>query len=110
MKPYANTNGNVVWMLGTSWTNSLGLQPAFTFTNTNVVISNGAGNIIMREQIIGLGNTVPPADAKESSIVKYKLTRLGGTTEDSYGGDILLDAFDAHGYIEKAGTDPEYPT
>lgn len=110
VRPLANSNGNVVWQLHTSWSNNFGTQPEWTITNTNQIISNGAGNIILKESKFTLGNSVPPVNSVESSVVKYKLLRMGADGTDTYAGAILFDEFDCHYYNEKAGTDPEYPT
>lgn len=109
VRPLANSNGNVLWQLHTSFSNNFGVQPAFTITNTNMVISNSDGNIILKEYKITFGNTVPNVLSNESSCVKYKLIRMGADGQDTYAGDILLDEFDCHYLAEKAGTSMEYP-
>lgn len=115
-KPTTNVAGNVEWNLKYAWTNSLGRQPAFTSTNTlvwvrpNQIFEDGTANILHREFITGLGNIVPPSGAKESSIIKFQISRLGSNTADDYAGLALYDEFDIHYYHEKSGTDPEYPT
>jgi hypothetical protein len=109
VRPLTNTNGNIVWHLKTSWSNSFGQQPDWTNTNTTMILSNAGTNNILREHILSLGNSVSPSGAKESSCVKYILERLGTATADDYTGAVLLDEFDCHYYHEKSGTDPEYP-
>lgn len=110
VRPLGNQSGNVVWQLHTSWSNSFGQQPAFTITNTNMVITNTIGNVILKEYIVSLGNSVPNVLSNESSCVKYKLIRAASTTEDNYANSILLDEFDMHYQHEKAGSPNEYPT
>lgn len=108
VRPLANSSGNVIWQLQTSWSNNLKTQSVFTSANSNQVLTNSIGNIELKEYIFSLGNSVPPPGSVESSIVKYKLLRLGDA--DTYAGDVLFDEFDCHYYNEKSGTDPEYPT
>lgn len=108
-RPTTNIGGNVEWQLQYAWSNSLGIQPAWTITNTISVVSNATGNQILKERITGLGNIVPPSGAKESSIVKFQILRLGSNTADTYAAPALYDEFDIHYYHEKSGTDSEYP-
>lgn len=107
-KPYTNATGNVLWNLQYSWTNNLGIQPAFTGSNVNATV-NVVGGAILREHIVTLGNIVPNTNQKESSIIKFIITRVGTDPRDTYTHDILFDEFDIHYYNAKAGTDPEYP-
>lgn len=108
-RPLANSSGNVVWQIQYAWSNSLGQQPTFSFANVNGVVSTSTGNVILKEHITGWGNITPPAGAKESSIMKAKILRIGTSGDDTYAGGALMDEVDIHYYHEKSGTDPEYP-
>lgn len=110
MRGLSNSNGNIIIQLYTSWSNSSGVQPDFTIVNTNIIMSNGSGNIVLKEHIVGLGNSVPNVLSNESSCVKYKMLRLGSAAGDTYTGDMLLDEFDCHYQVEKAGSPQEWPT
>lgn len=109
-RPTSNIGGNVEWQLKYAWSNNHGIQPAWTTTNVIATVSNSTGQQTLKEIKTTLGNIVPPSGAKESSIIKFQILRLGSNTADTYGESTLFDEFDIHYYKEKAGTDPEYPT
>ena len=98
--------GNVVWQLEYKWYNNGDAVPAeFTpIESQGVAFAYSSGTI-------GQISIFPPIDGtgkKISSILRMKLSRLGGDTGDDYTGDALMTEFDLHCACDGHGSEYEY--
>lgn len=109
-EPTTTGGGNVVWSISYAWTNSIGVVVPDA-ANWTQVDSNGVAPGVTRQTVItGFGNVVPTHAQAESSIIKVKLSRLGGHAGDNYDADALLDEIDIHYQLEKLGSSAAIPS
>lgn len=106
-EPITNASGNVQWRMEYCTFNRGNVIPErSSWTNIDLIApSNG----IAKESHISSFGNISIGYLKESAIIKGELWRMGGNTADTYNANTLLDYFDIHYQIEKAGTAAEYP-
>lgn len=110
VKPHAHWmptdtgSGNVVWQLerqvvpfGSTWPGS------WTTVSQTQAADSGT------HQVVAFGEIDLPDGALESTIVVWRLSRLGADGSDTYGNTARLLSFDTHMRKEKHGTVNEYP-
>lgn len=87
-----NNAGNVYWQLEYVWNTTGDVQGGFTTINLTTAVSGTAFTLQLDDFA-----AISYAGADIFSMIKCKLTRLGGHANDTYNGDdVLLEEFDLH--------------
>lgn len=87
-----NNAGNVYWQLEYVWNKTGDVQAGFTTINLTTAVSGAALTLQLSDFA-----AIAYAGADIFSMIKCKLSRLGGHVNDTYNGDdVLLEEFDLH--------------
>ena len=103
-EPTTTDSGNVYWQLEWRWRNNGETAGAFSAIALIAEVSGTADKL----QIDGFGG-IDKDDAKISSILEFKLSRLGDDASDTYNSkDARLKEFDIHFRVDGSGSRQEY--
>ncbi len=102
--PTSTNTGNVYWRLE-YMVASVNSVFSGSFTTLNVLAA-GVG-VTNTHQVIGFG-AIPMTDNLISSIIKWKVSRIGGDGTDTYTADAKFLEFDIHFEVNSPGSREEY--
>lgn len=96
---------SVVWQLEYIWTSMGDTTLAWTTVSDSTVSYTWTAGTI--HQVVDIADITGTGKGM-SSIIKMKLSRLGGNSGDNHSGDILLTEFDLHYQLDGFGSSTEY--
>jgi hypothetical protein len=90
--PDNTDNKNIFWRLSYRWTNIGSVIGAFSADDDKVVAVAGTDDLHTKQDftaIAGTGKTI-------SSLLEFKLSRMGGEGTDTFTGNAIVKSFDVH--------------
>jgi hypothetical protein len=97
-----------VWKLDYKWSNPVGAVPAAYSSETiTVTLPDHSGGLAVNK--IGAFTPIDGADYLGSSLVEWRISRIGGNGSDTYDADCSFIEFDFHYQIDSFGSVDEYP-
>lgn len=101
-----SATGAVVWQFEYAWANLGEVSPTLSTPITGTLMVSD-GNTVNKHALTSFGS-ISGVGKKVSSILKWRLTRVGGDGGDTYGADAKLLEFDIHYQVDSSGSTTEY--
>lgn len=95
--------GNVVWRFEYAVASIGNAFPAYTTVN----VTAAASGVANQHQVTSFGE-ITMADDALGTMLKWKLSRIGGDAADTYAADAKLLEFDIHIQLDSFGSEEKY--
>lgn len=102
--PMDTDAGNVYWRFEYNIAN---VKDSFAAAYTALNIQEASDLVVLGHQVVGFGS-IDMTGMKLSSVIKWKLSRIGGDALDTYDDDAKLYEVDFHYQIGSVGSGEEY--
>lgn len=106
MTAAAGANTNVVWQFSHSAARIGAIFPGSTTVN---VTNSLEGITQYNHRIVSLGD-ISGTGLTESSVIAFRLARLGSDAADTYNADVAVMGLDLHYEIDRPGSDTDIPS
>lgn len=106
------TNNQCVWQLDYEWLESGEYWSPATYTHTDTKTFTLPAHVVALNPVLCIRSfdEIDTTGKKESALLLWKLSRLGGDVDDTYIDDCYMYEFDIHYLAHDFGSEIELPT